>query len=67
MGIAFDGDGDRLALVDEQGVGQPGGNGLGPVAEYMGRKLCGQPIVCDRQLSDRAVEMVRRFGADPLV
>ena len=67
LGIAFDGDGDQIALVDGRGAPLSVEETTWVLLRSLGRKLRGQPVLYDQKLSDRVPEMVRRFGAEPLV
>ncbi|MEN6557257.1 MAG: hypothetical protein ABFC54_03660 [Thermoguttaceae bacterium] len=66
LGVAFDGDGDRIALVDGDGVALRPEETAWTLLSSMADELPGQPFVYDVKLSDRIVEAARRFGAEPL-
>jgi phosphomannomutase/phosphoglucomutase len=66
LGIAFDGDGDCLALVDDQGVALSPEESAWVVLECLGEQLRGQRFVYDLKFSDRIPEAARRLGAEPL-
>lgn len=67
LGVAFDPDGERIALVDGEGVL------LGPeetafvLLECFGKELQGQPFVYDIGLSDQIAQQAGQLGAKPLV
>jgi phosphomannomutase / phosphoglucomutase len=67
LGIALDGDGDRVALVDNQGIPLTAEETTCVLLTSYGRKLRGQPFVYDLKFSDRVPEAARRLGAEPLV
>lgn len=66
LGVALDGDGDAVSLVDSHGVP------LGPeetawiLLRSLGRGLRGRPFVYDQAFSDRLPEAARQLGAEPL-
>lgn len=66
VGIAFDGDGDRLALVDDQGVALNPEETAWTLLQCFGEELRGQAFVHDMRLSDRLVEAAERQGAHPV-
>ncbi len=67
LGVAFDGDGDRLAIVDNEGVALSPEEAVFVLLECLGEELRGARFVCDLKFSDRIVEAARRLGAEPLV
>ncbi|MBU4398004.1 MAG: hypothetical protein KKE86_01575, partial [Planctomycetes bacterium] len=66
LGVAFDGDGDRLALVDDEGVVFSSEEAVFTLLECLGEELRGEPFVHDLKYSDRVAEFARRVGAEPL-
>jgi len=66
LGVAFDGDGDRLALVDDEGVALNSEEAVFALLECLGEQLRGEPFVHDLKFSDRVAEVARRLGAEPL-
>ncbi len=66
LGVAFDGDGDRLALVDNEGVVFSSEEAVFTLLECLGEELRGEPFVHDLKFSDRVAEFARRVGAEPL-
>jgi phosphomannomutase/phosphoglucomutase len=67
LGVAFDGDGDRIALVDDEGVVLTAEETTWCLLQSFGEQLRGEPFVYDLKLSDRVPEMARQLGAEPLV
>ena len=67
LGIAFDGDGDRLAVVDNEGVVLSSDETTWVLLQSLASELGGQVFVHDMRLSDRIVEAARQLGAEPLV
>jgi phosphomannomutase len=66
LGIAFDGDGDRLALVDENGMPLSGEETAWILLESFGKELRGQRFVHDLKFSERIIEHARERGAEPI-
>ena len=67
VGIALDGDGDRMALVDNQGVPLSAEETASVLLWSFGDQLRGRPFVHDQKFSDRVPEAARLLGAEPLV
>ena len=67
MGIAFDGDGDRVAFVDDEGNVLSAEEATCVLLESLGPGLPGERFVYDVKFSDRVPETARRLGAEPLV
>ena len=66
LGIAFDGDGDRVAFVDGHGVPLTAEEATWVLLESFGTKLRGERFVHDVKFSDRLVEAAGHLGAEPL-
>lgn len=66
LGVAFDGDGDRIALVDNDGVALSPEETTWAVLNCLGSQLQGEKFIHDLKFSDRIVEAARQFGAEPL-
>ncbi len=66
LGIALDGDGDGIALVDNEGVVLRAEETAWLLLECLGNGLRGRRFVCDRRFSDRVAESARRHGAEPV-
>ena len=67
LGIAFDGDGDRIALVDNEGAALNAEEAAWVLLQTLGPELRGQRFVYDLKFSDRIAEAARQLGAEPLV
>jgi phosphomannomutase len=66
LGVAFDGDGDRIALVDNEGVTLNAEETTWVLLQCLGDELHGQRFVYDVKFSDRIAEAARQLGAEPL-
>ena len=66
LGIAFDGDGDRVAFVDEQGVALSAEEATCVLLGSFGPGLENEPFVHDLKFSDRVGEAATRLGGKPL-
>lgn len=66
LGIAFDGDGDRIALVDNEGVTLNAEETVWVLLQCLGDELRGQQFVHDGKFSDRIIDAARQLGAEPL-
>lgn len=62
FGIAFDGDGDRAALVDDKGRPVLGTDMISLVAEYYLQKYPGSKIIYDVRTSRATQELIRKWG-----
>jgi phosphomannomutase / phosphoglucomutase len=67
LGIAFDGDGDRVALVDSEGVALRAEEATWVLLQCLAAELPGQPFVYDLKFSERIPEAAAKLGAEPLV
>jgi phosphomannomutase / phosphoglucomutase len=67
LGIAFDGDGDRVALVDSDGVPLRAEETTWILLQSMADQLRGSRFVYDLKFSDRIPEAASQLGAEPLV
>lgn len=66
LGVAFDGDGDRAALVDDQGAVLTAEEAAWTLLQSYGKRLKGRPVICDLRFSDRIAEAARKLGAEPV-
>jgi phosphomannomutase len=66
FGIAFDGDGDRAAFVDNLGRPVLGTDVLSIVAKYYLEKYPGSKIVHDVRTSRATEELIREWGGKPV-
>jgi phosphomannomutase len=67
FGVAFDGDGDRIALIDNEGVALSVEETTWVLLQSLEAGLAGQRFVHDARLSERIVEAAGQFGAEPVV
>jgi phosphomannomutase/phosphoglucomutase len=67
LGLAFDGDGDRIALVDDKAVVLTAEEATWCLLQSLGTQLHNQRFVYDLKSSDRVPEAARQLGAEPLV
>ncbi len=68
LGIAWDGDGDRAAFVDENGIHATTDEiAILLAREVLGRAAPGEPVVCDIKLSEAVRREVLRLGGRPLI
>jgi phosphomannomutase / phosphoglucomutase len=67
LGIAFDGDGDRVAFVDDEGTPLTAEESTWILLQSFAGDLRGEPYVYDVKFSDRVPEAARKLGAEPLV
>lgn len=66
FGIAFDGDGDRAAFVDDKGRPLPGTDLLAIVAHYYLQKFPGTQIVHEVRTSRATLELIKEWGGEPV-
>lgn len=66
LGVAFDGDGDRVAWVDEEGISLSPEQAAWTLLQSFGDKLSGECFVYDLKFSDRVAEAAVALGAQPL-
>jgi phosphomannomutase/phosphoglucomutase len=67
LGVAFDGDGDRVAFVDDQGTALTSEQTTWILLRSFGDELRDRPFVYDLKFSDRIPEAAERLGARPTV
>lgn len=66
LGVAFDGDGDRVMFVDERGELVPGDQVTALLAAELLKKAPGSTIIYDLRSSWVVPEEIRRLGGTPL-
>lgn len=66
LGVAFDGDGDRLALVDNEGIPLTAEEATWVLLQSFSAEFPGKHFVYDLKFSDRVPEAARQLGAEPL-
>jgi phosphomannomutase/phosphoglucomutase len=66
LGIAFDGDGDRVAFVDNEGGLFSAEEATWVFLHSLAPGLAGERFVYDVKFSDRIPEVAARLGAEPL-
>ncbi len=67
LGIAYDGDGDRIGVVDEEGEIVWGDKVLIVLAEEILQKLPGSVIIFDVKCSNALAEAIKEKGGTPLM
>lgn len=67
FGLAFDGDGDRLGAVDENGRMVFGDQLLLILAKDLLSRKPGAKVIADVKTSDLILEKIREFGGEPIV
>jgi phosphomannomutase len=67
LGIAFDGDADRVALVDGDGTALTAEETTWILLHSFLDEMRGEPFVCDLKFSDQIAATACRFGASPVV
>jgi phosphomannomutase/phosphoglucomutase len=66
LGIAFDGDGDRVAFVDEGGVALSAEETTNILLQSFGPGLENEPFVYDLKFSDQIAKAATQLGGTPL-
>ncbi len=67
VGIAFDGDGDRIGVVDEQGTVITGDQLIAILASDVIRKRPGEPIIADVKASQTLFDFIEKSGGIPVM
>lgn len=67
FGVAFDGDGDRVGFVDEQGTPIPGDLLIALFAKELLRQHPGKKVLYDLRASHSVPEVIREAGGEPLM
>ncbi len=66
FGIAFDGDGDRAAFVDDKGRPVLGTDLLSIIAEFYLKKYPGSKVVHEVRTSRATIELIKEWGGEPI-
>lgn len=66
LGLAFDGDGDRVAFVDDQGVALTAEEATWIMLESLGNGLADEKFVYDLKFSDCLAKRAEEFGAEAM-
>ncbi len=64
LGIGFDGDGDRIGIIDAKGRQVPGDLLTAFLAQEILQRHPGAPIILDVKSSDMAVDLIKAAGGD---
>ena len=64
LGIGFDGDGDRIGVIDAKGRQVPGDLLTAYLAQDIAPRHKGKPILLDVKSSDTALQLISNSGAD---
>ena len=67
FGVAFDGDGDRIGVIDGQGRAIPGDQLLGLFAQEVVKARPGAPIVADVKTSQTVFDRIAALGGQPMM
>ena len=67
MGVAFDGDGDRIGVVDETGTVLWGDQILALLAREVLQDIKGAPIIADVKASQVLFDEIARLGGQPVM
>ncbi len=67
LGIAYDGDGDRVIFVDERGNDLCGDEALALLARDMLYKRHGAKVLCDIKCSKMLIDDVKKHGGEPII
>ena len=66
IGLAFDGDADRVFLVDENGVGLSGSTTTAIIAAAMLERFPGSPVIYNLICSKAVPEVITELGGTPI-
>lgn len=67
VGIGFDGDGDRIGVVDQKGRTIYGDELIALFARFILQKFPGSPIVGDVKCSDRLYDYIEKYDGTPVM
>ena len=67
IGIGFDGDGDRIGVIDAKGRQVPGDFLTAYLAQDIMKRQPDTPVILDVKSSDMALDLIKRAGGDPQI
>ncbi len=67
VGIGFDGDADRIGIVDETGCQVLGDELMALYSRFILEKLPKSKIIGDVKCSDRLYDYIRKYGGEPIM
>ncbi len=67
LGIAYDGDGDRVIFVDERGNDLCGDEALALLARDVLYRTHGAKVLCDVKCSKMLIDDVKKHGGEPVI
>ena len=67
IGIGFDGDGDRIGVIDAKGRQVPGDFLTAYLAKDILQKKPNTPVILDVKSSDMALDLIKNAGGDPQI
>ena len=67
IGIGFDGDGDRIGVIDAKGRLVPGDFLTAYLAQDIMKRQPDTPVILDVKSSDMALDLIKRAGGDPQI
>ena len=67
IGIGFDGDGDRIGIIDAKGRQVPGDFLTAYLAKDILQKKPNTPVILDVKSSDMALDLIKNAGGDPQI
>ena len=67
IGIGFDGDGDRIGVIDAKGRQVPGDFLTAYLAKDILQKNPNTPVILDVKSSDMALDLIKNAGGDPQI
>ena len=67
IGIGFDGDGDRIGVIDSKGRQVPGDFLTAYLAQDIMRRRPDAPVILDVKSSDMALDLIKKAGGHPQI
>jgi phosphomannomutase len=67
IGIGFDGDGDRIGVIDAKGRQVPGDFLTAYLAQDIMKRRPDAPVILDVKSSDMALDLIKKAGGDPQI